>query len=396
MKLPDSAPLSIVANTCRLEFAGETLGLYRPDIDRIRVFHMSMPGYDPTPLVALPGLAAELGLAELWVKDESHRFGLKAFKGLGASYAIFEHLALRILERSGRAVAPDFEALRLEVSQQSVPELCTATDGNHGRAVAWMARLLDLPAHIYMPAGSAAARIEAIRAEGAEVSLVDGGYDRAVATARDDAASHGWQVISDTSYDGYAEIPSHVMAGYLTMFAEIDEQLPEDHAGFTDLIVQTGVGSITAAAGFYCRSSRRHERVRLISVEPREAACLFESVLAGSDEAVTATGNGRTIMAGLNCGTLSPMAWPVIRSTYDFCAIVDDDLACRAMRRLARPTGGDPAIIAGESGAAGLAALLEMARTSTRPIGASSRVLLLNTEGDTDPTGYQAVVGRAR
>ena len=342
--------------------------------------HRTLPGYAPTPLVALPGLAAELGLGEVWVKDESKRFGLNAFKALGASYAI--HRLLR--ERGDRGWT-----------------FATATAGNHGRAVAWTARITGQRAVIFVPGHTVPARIAALRGEGAEVVVVEGTYDDAVARAARESATHGWQVVSDTAYPGYTEIPGWIMEGYTTLFAEATRQL--EAAGRPDpdvVLLQAGVGGLAwAGTCFYARRSGP-KRPRLVAVEPTEADCLLESIGAPDGAMRTARGRLRTIMAGLNAGTPSLVAWPLLRVGMDAFLALDDGDAEEAMRRLHAGTAGDPRVLAGESGAAGVAGLLALCREpalaeSRRALGLErdARVLVVVTEGATDPASYRRIVG---
>ncbi|MFH2054425.1 MAG: diaminopropionate ammonia-lyase, partial [bacterium] len=262
-------------------------------------------------------------------------------------------------------------------------------------AVAWTARLLGEQAVIYMPAESVNARVEAIRSAGAEVILVEGSYDDCVVRAQQDATAHGWQVVSDTSYEGYTTIPRYIMAGYTTMFREIDDALSPEERDFDFVFVQAGVGSLLAAAAWYY-SSTREKRPRIIAVEPTQAACVAESIRAGGLRA--ASGSLQTIMAGLNCGSVSLIAWPFIENGVDAVFTLSDDFARQAMRAYYHPMADDPRIISGESGAAGLAALLAIhdahsLRRARTQLGLddSSRVLLVNTEGDTDPENFQRV-----
>ena len=330
----------------------------KPDPAVVR-FHESLPGYMPTPLYSLSGLARELGVGSLLVKDESARFGLNAFKALGASWAVH-----RFLERDGRAGVT----------------FASATDGNHGRAVAWAARLTGHRAVIYVPRHTVRARIDAIRGEGAEVIVVDGTYDDAVHRADHDSRINGWQVISDTAYPGYMEIPGSVMEGYSTMFAEI-EAVPDI------VIIQAGVGGLAAAA------VRHFAGARLVCVQPSEADGLLESVSSENGEPRSTRKSQGTIMAGLACGMPSLLAWPVLKRGVTLFMSVDDRFAAEAMRRLY------PKIISGETGAAGLAGLIalchepEFAQSKEQlGLAGESSVLVINTEGDTDPENYRAVL----
>ena len=349
-------------------------------------FHRSMPGYEPTPLISTPELARRVGVASLVVKDQSRCLGLPAFKIIGASWAVNCALA----ERLGLPPAPTFAAL-LERAESVRPlKLVTATDGNHGRAVAHMAALLGLEAAIYVPAGTVQARIDAIEGEGARLEVVPGSYDDAVTRAAEDAGEQRL-VVSDTSWPGYEHIPRAVIDGYATILHEIDEQLDQGGLPQPDVaLVQCGVGALAAAVGAHYRGG---EGPTLVSVEPGDAACMLESLAAG--RIVTVPGPHRSIMAGLNCGTLSLVAWPLLAGTYDLCITVDDERAREAMRLLAHA-----GIESGESGAAGLAGLLaicsapELAEPRERfGIGAATNVLVFSTEGATDPEAFARIVG---
>jgi diaminopropionate ammonia-lyase len=349
-----------------------------PDLDpAVAEFHRSLPGYAPTPLVALPALAATLGLGEIWIKDESRRFGLNAFKGLGGSYAI--HRFLR--EHDGRRWT-----------------FATATAGNHGRGVAWTARALGHRAVIFVPGHTAAARIAALQGEGAEVVRVDGSYDDTVRRAAEESARQGWQVISDTAYPGYVEIPGWIMTGYTTLFAEATAQLAAEGRPDPDVVLlQAGVGGLAWAGTFFYVQRAGAKRPRLIAVEPTEADGLGASIAAAEGALVASAGRLRTIMAGLNAATPSLAAWPLLRVAMDAFLTVDDAYAEEAMRRL---HAGSPRVVAGESGAAGLAGLLalchEPALVEARRrlgLGAGARVLLVNSEGATDPERYREIVG---
>ncbi|WP_426502036.1 pyridoxal-phosphate dependent enzyme [Dactylosporangium sp. McL0621] len=321
----------------------DTAWACRPAPAAVTDFHRSLPGYAPTRLAALPALARAAGISRLYAKQESNRLGLPAFKALGASWAI--HRALHEHRPAGPVT------------------IVTATDGNHGRAVAHFARAFGHRATIYVPDGVSAFAVEAIRGEGGEVVHVPGDYDTAVRAA---AEAPGGLLVQDTAWAGYEEIPAWIVDGYSTLFAEIDEQLD----GEPDLVlVPTGVGSLLQAALTHYRS--RPGAVRVVSVEPATAACVRASVAAGRPVTVaTATTN----MAGLNCGTVSALAWPYIRAGLDACVTVDDGAAAAAGRELAAH-----GVDAGPCGAAPLAALDVLRAGALLPPDAT--VVLLVTEG---------------
>jgi len=343
-------------------------------------FHQGLRGYTATPLRALGSLAGKWQLGSVVVKDESHRFGLNAFKVLGASFAMHHWLATH------------------DAPAETV--FTTATDGNHGRAVAWMARQLGYRAVIFMPAHSVRARIDAILNEGAQVVLVDEGYDAAVQLALQAAATRGWIVVQDTATADYHDVPELVAAGYWTMARELE---PATHApelpSIDVVMLHAGVGTWAAAMAQYYWHRYGARRPRLVVVEPTAAACLLDSVRSG--EPTPASGSLRTIMAGLNCGFPSLDALAILRSSVDAFIAIPDQWAERAMRCLATPSGSDAVVVAGESGAAGVAGLMALmedpAYAGVRDhvgLGPGSRVLAWCTEGATDPAGWERVVGR--
>jgi len=359
--------------------------------------HQSIPEYHPTPLVALPALARRVGVKQILIKDEAHRFGLNAFKALGATYAIYRFINHELAARGAPPVFPSDFYRSAKVIPPDTFTFCTATDGNHGRGVAWAARKLKQRAVIYMPANTVAARINNIKAEGAEVIIVDGTYDDAVTTATEQAGKHGWQIISDTSWPGYADIPRWIMAGYTTMFREIDQQQTPGTT-INLVFVQAGVGALAAAAAWYYNQGQGRATPQLVSVEPTDADCLLESIRSPDGHPRQSRGAQNSIMAGLNCGTPSPIAWPLICSGFDMFIAVPDEFSMRAMQSFYLPEADDPRIISGESGAAGLAALLALREDDSLNIARSAlhlssdtTILLLNTEGDTDPVHFQQI-----
>jgi diaminopropionate ammonia-lyase len=353
--------------------------------------HRRLPGYAATPLQDAPALAAANGVERVWVKDESSRLGLPAFKMLGASWAAYRTLAARL----GRDPEPwvSLDELRQTLVPLRPLTLATATDGNHGRAVARMAALLGLDADVYVPKGTATARIAAIEAEGARVTVVDGDYDRAVASA---AATAGDRClpIQDVGWPGYEQVPAWVVEGYATIFWEVDAQLAARGEEGPDVVaIPVGVGGLAAAAVRHWHRRGLRRPPRLLGVEPLAAACVLRSLRAG--RIVTVPGSHDSIMAGLNCGTPSLVAWPLLRGGLDAVVAVADERARQAMRDLAAA-----GVVAGETGAASLAGLAEA--TGGRQagelrrvlgLGPHARVLLLCTEGATDPEAYRRIVG---
>ncbi len=365
--------------------------------DIIKV-HRSLGEYSPTPLLRLSNLAGSLGLRQILVKDEAHRFGLKAFKALGASYAIYRFICDEFKKSNLDPPAPDSFYSENDIIPPEKYTFCTATDGNHGRGVAWTASKLEQKAVIYMPKNTVPARIENIRKLGAEVHVVAGDYDDAVGICQEEAERNGWQIISDTSWPGYETIPAWIMAGYVTIFQEIDQSL-SDSEKIDCFIIQGGVGALAAAASWYYNTTRKAGDMKIVSIEPREAACLLESIDTEKGEPLKSRGNLDSIMAGLNCGTPSLAAWPFIKQGIDLFMTVSDSDAVDAMRSYYYPQGDDPQIISGESGASSLAALKALCEKTDYKdareflaLKETSTVLLLNTEGDTDPEFFRKTV----
>lgn len=353
-------------------------------------FHRRLPGYRATPLVAAPLVADSLGIAEVWVKDESDRLGLPSFKALGASWAVYRALEARMGD------VPEWDTLdNLAESAATLGPLtlAAATDGNHGRAVARMAHVLGFGARIFVPARTAAARIEMIRAEGAEVTVVNGTYDDAVRRSAEEA-NERCLVISDTAWPGYEDVPRWVIEGYSTIFWEIEDDLDaRSHSGFDLVAVQIGVGALAAAAVRHFRREGLTRVSRILAVEPVASACAFASMRAGG--IITFAGEQDSIMAGLNCATPSPVAWPLVSRGVDVFVTIDDARAEDAMRALAAS-----GIESGESGAAGLAGLAETLKgelaNEVRPIleaAPDTKALVLSTEGATDPGAYARIIG---
>lgn len=352
-------------------------------------FHRRLPGYVPSRLVDAAGIAERLELERLWVKDESSRMGLPAFKIMGASWAVYRAANGELRRRTGAGPGDwsTVEELAAAYGPLKPMTLTCATDGNHGRAVARMARLLGFGARILVPSDMAPARIAAIAGEGAEVVPHDGTYDEAVARAAAEAGQDAL-VISDTSWPGYEEVPRWVIEGYSTIFWEIEEELVRLGAPGPDLVaVQIGVGALAAAVVSHFRRPDRAVTPFILGVEPTHAACALASIEAG--EIVELPGPHDSIMSGLNCGIPSPVAWPLVSRGIDAFIAVEDERARAAMRALA-----GEGIVAGECGAAGLAGLMTWADAFDGDL-AGRRALVIITEGATDPEAYRRIVESA-
>jgi diaminopropionate ammonia-lyase len=340
-----------------------------------RPFHRGLAGYEITPLVSAAALAAELGLDRLYVKDESRRFALPAFKFLGVSWAVSQLLG----------GGTDVSELARRAREQGIDRLTTATDGNHGRAVARMAALLGVRATIYIPSAMRPARRDAIASEGAELVVVPAGYDAAVRRSLADAAGDpACRAVNDADLDGSSPVAAWVIDGYSTLFREIDEQLPAD-AEIDLVLLQTGVGAF-ACAGVRWAGARD---IAAIAVDPAGAACIAASLAAGRPLTIETSG---TTMAGLEAGTPSAAAWPTLSAGLAGAIVVTDEEADRATRDLTAL-----GIEAGESGAAGLAglrALVQDAACSSLRPGRLRQAVLVVTEGATDPERYRRVLVR--
>ena len=370
-----------------------------PDLPRkIRAFHRQLPGYRMSPLKGLSNLAARLALGGIWVKDESARLDLRSFKVLGGSYAIYKLLQKRLgMEDQELSFADLMDGPLREKLGDII--FAAATDGNHGRGVAWSAAQMGIKSVIYVHKLTSKGRIEAIERVGAKVVVVDGNYDDAVHQVNQDAQQNGWEVVSDTSWQGYEDIPKWVMQGYTTMLSEAQEQLAAQGLSQpTHIFVQAGVGSLAAATiGFY--RNLFGDSIQTCVIEPTKAACLYRSALTEDGQPRTIQGDLDTIMAGLACGEPNPIAWEILKDRADYFAICPDFVAAMGMRVYGIPLRGDPAIISGESGAVTLGALKyimqhESARDFLKELklGSDSHVLLINTEGNTSPDEFRYVV----
>lgn len=365
-----------------------------------RSFHQSFPQYDVTPLAKLDNLAQDLGLASLAVKDESYRFGLNAFKVLGGSFAMASYIA----QQTGRPVSDmTYDYLTSEELARDFGQATffTATDGNHGRGVAWAARKLGQRAVVHMPKGSVRSRFDNIAAEGAQVTIEDVNYDECVRMAAAEAAqTPNGVVVQDTAWEGYEEIPSWIMQGYGTMASEAAEQYAADGvARPTHVFVQAGVGSLAGAVVGYFANLFPENPPTFVVMEADTAACLYKGAVAGDGEPRIVDGDMPTIMAGLACGEPNTLGWDILRNHVSAFVSCPDWVAAKGMRVLGAPRAGDPRVISGESGAVG-AGLITTIMESNEYAGLrealgldeQSSVLLFSTEGDTDPENYRRVV----
>lgn len=369
---------------------GQSALFNRQSAREARAFHSSLPGYQPTPLLSLPAFAKALGVEQILVKDESHRFGLNAFKMLGGAWAI----ARLLCKESGCDIGKfSFAAFR---QQQHRPiTFTTTTDGNHGRGVAWAARQLGQHAVIYMPKGSSPARVRHITELGAECIVTQMNYDDTVRMTISNAEKNGWKVVQDTAWEGYNEVPTWIMQGYATLADEAVEQMQGTRP--THVFLQAGVGAMAAGVLGYLNDVYGAEALHAVVVEPDKADCLFRSARRG--EIVNVGGEMNTIMAGLACGEPNPLGWPLLRDCARQFISCEDRVAALGMRVLGNPLGEDPRIVSGESGAVSagvLATILHhpqaQALKEKLKLTPASRVLLLSTEGDTDPQHYREVV----
>ena len=370
------------------------------EIKKARTFHESFPQYSKTPLTKLENMAAYLGVKEVYVKDESYRFGLNAFKVLGGSFAMARYIA----KETGQDVSElpyavlTSDKLREEFGQAT---FFTATDGNHGRGVAWAANKLGQKAVVHMPKGSTQTRLQNIAKEGAKVDIQEMNYDDCVRLAAKEAdETERGVIVQDTAWDGYEEIPSWIMQGYGTMAAEAGEQLKEYGCERpTHVFVQAGVGSLAGAVVGYFTNLYPDNPPTFVVVEADVAACLYKGAAAGDGAPRIVDGDMQTIMAGLACGEPNTISWDILKNHVKVFIAAPDWVAAKGMRMLAAPVKGDAPVTSGESGAAPFGALAAMMTMDEYKdlrdsigLNADSRVLLFSTEGDTDPDRYKNIV----
>lgn len=370
---------------------------------KVTTFHRSVNNYAPTPLHNLRHLADEFGLAGLYVKDESFRFGLNAFKSLGATWAVARILCDR-LDRDILEI--DFSFFRQQQIKDKIKGLTftTATDGNHGRGLAWAARQFGCLANIFMPKGTVPGRVSSIEAEGATVTVTDMNYDDTVRMAAALARRNGWIIVQDTAWEGYEDIPLWIVQGYTTMAAEALDQIKSDSLPMpTHLFLQAGVGSMAAAVLGYFANVLGDTCPAAYIIEPDRADCLFRSAKAEKGQPVAVTGDLNTMMAGLACGEPNPFAWKILKDFSSGFISCSDGVAALGMIYLAHPNPGDTRIVSGESGAVGpgLAHVLMNSKSwadirTRMGLDKKSVLLCFSTEGDTDPINFQRITGLDR
>ena len=357
-------------------------------------FHKSLPAYLPTPLVSLRGLSEKAGVQAVYVKDESFRFGLNAFKGLGGSYCMFRILCERFGLDPSRT---DYSAFQEEHIRKECSGITfvTATDGNHGKGVSWAAGMFGCKARVFMPKGTVEARRRAIEDAGSAVATItEWNYDRTVQYAASLAKQNGWILIQDTAWEGYEQYPTWIIHGYLTLAAEVLEQTEGRMP--THIFLQAGVGSMAGGIeAFFINRCKKNPP--LISIVEADAAdCIYRSVLAGDGRAHSLEGDSETIMAGLNCGTPCRTVWPVLRDCSAFFCSCRDAVTEQGMRAFANPIADDPSVVSGESGAVTYGLLLSILQSDDLralfKINQDSVILLISTEGNTDPEGYNRIV----
>ncbi len=397
-----STPFSYIANKQARKWESDHLSVPFLDVEvigKVRSFHKSFMEYQVTPLHCLKALSRKLNVQNIWIKDESYRFGLNAFKVLGGSYAVGKYVAHKL----GIDISDlTFEILKSSEMKERLGSITfvTATDGNHGRGIAWAAKQLGQKSVVFMPKGSSENRLNHIRKEGAMASITELNYDDSVRMAKQYADENNGVFIQDSSWEGYEEIPTWIMQGYSTLIDETFEQLQAEGEDWpTHVFLQAGVGSFAASILGYLLTRFGKNRPITIIVEPNEAACIFKSVDINDGKPHAVTGFMPTIMAGLACGEPSTVAWGLLRDYADMYISCPDYVSAKAMRMLGNPLPGDPRVISGESGAVGLGVLSLIREgqamdqlAAQLQMNEDSRVLIISTEGDTDPEGYRKIV----
>lgn len=369
------------------------------NVEEVRNLHKSLKVYNETPLHELKNLAAEKNVRAILVKDESQRFGLNAFKGLGGIYAMYKIICQNLGEENIPLDELLSETYREQISRQV---FITTTDGNHGKGVSWAAGIFGCPSHVFMPQGTVEVRAQAIRDVGtADVKITEMTYDDCVKYTAALAEKNHWNLIQDTSWSGYEKIPELIMLGYTTLIYEALFQMKKlSRIRPTHVFLQAGVGSMAGTVCAVLSEVFGKDCPRISIVEPTEAACFFETMVRGDGKIHSAQGTGKTMMAGLNCATPCEIAWKIIASCAADSVTIPDTATAEAMRRLANPIGDDPKIISGESGAAAFAlansALENPKLRGELEIDDSSMIFVINTEGATDPENYSKILAQKR
>ena len=368
------------------------------EISKVKGFHESIPQYERTPLVKLENLAKMLGVEGVYLKDESYRFGLNAFKVLGGSFAMAKYMA----DKLGKDISElPYEKLISDEVRNELGDVTffTATDGNHGRGVAWTANKLKQKSVVYMPKGSSLIRLNNIKAEGAKASITELNYDDAVRLATEDAAKVGGIVVQDTAWEGYEDIPAWIMQGYGTMAKEAVEQLSEYGVERpTHVFIQAGVGSLAGAVQGYM-AAKFEECPITVVVEADKADCFYKSAEAGDGKPRFVGGDMQTIMAGLACGEPNTIGFEILKNYSEAFISAPDWVSAKGMRILGNPLVGDEKVISGESGAVTTGTLVSIMQDESLAelrkalkLDENSKVLLISTEGDTDPDKYRSIV----
>ena len=355
------------------------------EAEKVCSFHRSLDEYKETPLADLRGLAGRLGVKGFYVKDESPRFGLNAFKGLGGSYVIHKCMEeQRAADNNGQLT------------------FVTATDGNHGRGIAWAARKMGQRAVVYMPKGSVLERLNNIKAEGAEAFITDMNYDDTVRFANKMATENGWIMVQDTAWDGYETYPAWIMQGYTTMVLEVVKQLGSTRP--THVFIQAGVGAMAGAVtAFLTEFYGEAYKPKIVIVEPHKANCYYQTAAANDGIPHSVGGDLDSIMAGLCCGEPCSIGYRIIRDYADWSVSIPDYIAAKGMRILAAPAKGDPAVVSGESGAAGVGCAAQILTDPDLEVfkeklglDQNSVILCFSTEGDTDKENYRSIIWDGR
>ncbi|WP_225434229.1 diaminopropionate ammonia-lyase [Peribacillus tepidiphilus] len=400
MQQTNTLTIDMHVNQLKKPFSLDVLsGFSLNEINNVVKFQITHPSYAPTPLVRLSALAGSLGFKEIFVKNEAERFGLNAFKVLGGIYGVGQYLANRL----GRDIATlTFDELKSPEVKKITGEITfiSATDGNHGRGIAWAARELGHKAMIYMPKGSSLNRFKAIESEGAIVEITEFNYDDSVRLAASNAAENGWVVVQDTAWDGYEEIPLWIMQGYATLAKEAVEQMKAfTEEPPTHVFLQAGVGSFAAGIAAFFIQYYQEKHPKIIVVEPHLANCYYQSFASNDESFQVVGGEMNTIMAGLACGEPNKRAWQILRHYAEVAFTCDDQISALGMRILGNPLAEDSPITSGESGAVTTGLLYCLAKEAWLnsakqhlDLNQHSRILLINTEGDTDTEHYRKIV----